>query len=151
MKKETLLNDTTAPGAAKFPSEVMQTRWSATVERAGHLREQGWESWEDSMEMVYYINHLPWHSHKCRDVLKKTNQCNPPENCISHVFFTALVLVLIECNQKKWEPRAIYADRYAGISSQWFKNGKERKAQVWQQSRSVRSSSKPDATLVQKG
>lgn len=74
------------------------------MERTGHLREQGWESWEDSMKIVNYINHPPWQSHKCRDVLKKTHQCNTAENYIIIYSFTALVLVLIECNQKGETP-----------------------------------------------
>lgn len=74
------------------------------MEQDGHLREQGWEGWEDSMKIVNYINHPPWQSHKCRDVLQKTNQCNAAANYIIIYSFTVLVLVLIECNQKGETP-----------------------------------------------
>lgn len=71
-------------------------------------------------ERVDYNNYPPCYSHASRDVLKTTNQCKTPENYILVVvffwgvvwfflgvwffFFTALVLVLIQCNQRSENP-----------------------------------------------
>lgn len=115
------------------------------VERAGHLREQGWESWEDSKKMVNYINNPPWHSHQCRDVLKKRNQCNPPENYILMGFFYSTCPGFNRVQSKRWDPRDIYAGGYPVAQK-----GESKESTGVMAKQVSKSSSKSNATLVQK-